>query len=239
MSRVPSSSDASKVWEEFRTATASDERHDRDITFWFPSRSGYVLERELRELFLTAAKALRKEDARLYQLMTNSVSSRNRRTNKGLAYELFETTLVYIIFKAFLAKDKDVQWEAGYSKNRQHKVDLAVGPSGSRILFEYKWWRDNQATTLQRIEYDIWKLRKERAGQGFLVAFWWGCEGDDAGCPWTLTHDKRKVTRAYSKLHWVRKGCFFPVFLARFRTHVDCKHINHKQQFVMLAFKVL
>jgi hypothetical protein len=168
-------------------------------------------------------------------LLEGAVSGKGVST--GLAYWLFETTLVYIIFKAWLAAEprRLIQWERGYGKNLRKKADLTVGEIGKvdEMRFECKWWNSNNKPTLEAIKYDLGKFANLKKGRGILVAFWWGCEGDE--CIWSWKAAWKKIDEARGRKYL--KRCT-PIFAARFQTHVVIrkKHSGHKQHFAIAAF---
>ena len=97
----------------------------------------------------------------------------------GLTYWVYETTLVYLIFKAW-APHKYVVWDWEGPPNaisgRKNPVDLilTVEP-GQEFGIEAKWWNTQRAELA--MDTDANKLLNwiERAPQrrGFLMAFWW------------------------------------------------------------------
>lgn len=111
------------------------------------------------------------------------------KADRGLAYWLFETTLVYTIFKAWIPKTC-VEWEAKYPpkekdvktrlerhkiKNYQNKTcDLIVTSNGKKkCLFEAKWWQNKQKKTVNGLKEDIIKMVRWKKGERcFLMTFW-------------------------------------------------------------------
>jgi hypothetical protein len=125
---------------------------------------------ELRKLLSSAARALQEEDAELSRLL-----ARNAEANRGLLYWLFETTLVYIIFKAWLKEGIDVEWEVAYVKANASKGDLLVRHNGRRhALFEAKWWPDNSTKTSRFLESDLYKMASWKGSLKVrvLLCFW-------------------------------------------------------------------
>jgi len=124
-----------------------------------------------------AAHALHGEDAVLRTVMNPKKFGTEPR---GLTYWLYETTLVYVIFKAW-ARSHDVKWDwepvhQGARGAPQH-LDLWVKEDGCELGFEAKWWNTDAARPY--LEHDASKLRRWMAAlpagrsRGSLMTFWW------------------------------------------------------------------
>jgi hypothetical protein len=223
------------IWNEFNKLTETEFEKRNGVQYWSAQDLNGKGRLDLRELLIDGACALKKEDRELRRLLEKSPYARKLKVNKGLAYTLFETTLVYLIFKAWLAKGKHVQWEMGYNENRRRKADLTVGSGKVSIRIECKWWLDNKRKTVDGITADIKKLRGERNGRRVLLTFWWGCEGDCRN--WGLIKDKMTIGKKLSPM----RDSVFPIFMAKFPTSIENKaeqHHEHKQHFVIAAFEV-
>jgi hypothetical protein len=164
------------------------------------------LSSESIRLMTIAAHALRAADAALNAAFLASRALRTGQItwNEGLAYPVFETTVVYEVFKAWLPI-ASVHWEVRYEGGSQKQADLVV-EGKSTMVFEFKWWLSNQAKALGCLQEDVNKLR-EWPGPGverILVALWWG---------WDWDQDRRDIEAArveHADLAW----------LSRFPTHV-------------------
>ena len=153
-------------------------------------------ERELRGLFQAALDALRAEDESLKACFFDGEKQRHPtgRGAPGLTYWLFETTLVYFIFKAWLPKVHDV-WEhvleansklrpEPYSQGRKgahEKCDLAILDAAGIVqaAFEAKWWNNSTSRTQNSLRADASKLRRAFPDGGvekYLLTFWWGTD---------------------------------------------------------------
>lgn len=144
----------------------------------------------IRALFKAALAALRTEDESLQKCFKKSDTT----VAHGLTYWLFETTLVYLIFKAWLPK-ANVYWEHALEREvarrpnptivgrsgAHEKCDLAIRGNGAdgRIVaaFEAKWWNNSSTKTKASLIEDANKLRRgfpDPAVQKYLLTFWWG-----------------------------------------------------------------
>jgi len=120
---------------------------------------------------MTAAmRALHKEDRALKKAFESCPSKSMVVSNKGLGYWLFESTLVYMIFKAWLPHG-EVAWEAAY-KNSRKKADLKVKVRGETWVIEAKWWPNTQKKTMKSLHSDINKMQKLHRERRFLLTFW-------------------------------------------------------------------
>jgi len=144
---------------------------------------------ETRTLFDAALDALEKEDKALnacFKLTDATVA-------KGLTYWLFETTLVYVIFKAWL-RHESVFWEHAIGdptlrpkapvcgrSGAHEKCDLAIVDTAGTVVaaFEAKWWNDDSSKTWRALVDDANKLRRgfrQSTVEKYLLTFWWGTE---------------------------------------------------------------
>ena len=165
--------------------------------------SNSVLDKaEVARLFSLAVAALRKEDASLTKARARAGTwSRSRRKSyaQGLAYWVFESTLVYAVFKAWSKAGKDVEWEWPYGRSGNgdprgrdregehsaQKADLVLFSQDTpTAVFEFKWWHDDRAKTRKAIWDDINKLRAWTGAptapgpQTFLIAMWYSPKDD-------------------------------------------------------------
>jgi hypothetical protein len=173
---------------------------------------------ELQRLLNSAARALQEEDAELSRLL-----ARNAEANRGLLYWLFETTLVYIIFKAWLKEGIDVEWEVAYAKAKASKGDLVVRDNGlPHALFEAKWWPNKSAKTLSFLESDLYKMAswKGPLGARVLLCFWFTPTpggptllGPKRPCLISDTNDLKRLC-AHSELR------VEPIYVASFDTDI-------------------
>jgi hypothetical protein len=148
-------------------------------------------------LFWAALAGLQAEDAALNQCFTKHTKyTKNayRDVAHGLTYWLFETTLVYVIFKAWIPK-VHVIWEHPLRQPKPRrtsrsgrggafrKCDLIVKEGGKTVMaFEAKWWNDNTARTFASLEADAKKLRTAFPARAnvdrYILSFWSGWESD-------------------------------------------------------------
>jgi hypothetical protein len=149
------------------------------------------LDERLVRLLRVAVKALAAED-RLFRRAFCAARDQDRGfyadENQGLAYWVFETQLVYTIFKSWIPLAR-VRWEGHtYSDSPRYSADLAVFPDkfeGSAhpcMVFEAKWWNKSFERCLKQrraIDRDVKKILGTRATIcSFLLAFWWDTQGD-------------------------------------------------------------
>ena len=140
---------------------------------------------KIDSLFDAALKALREEDEALRACFKTSDTT----VAHGLTYWLFETTLVYFIFKAWLPK-VNVLWEHTLEKDVTRRPSTAAGRLGAHekcdlaikedetvvAAFEAKWWNNNSRKTRDSLVEDANKLRRgfPPSVSKYLVTFWWG-----------------------------------------------------------------
>ncbi len=111
----------------------------------------------------------------------------------GLAYWVFETGLVYTIFKSWLPR-MAVRWEHPYSATSTKAADLVLFPSPQEgWVFEAKWWNANNEKVRKIVLADAEKLRENdltfmsnpigskgtpTTWRRFLMTFSWGDSGE-------------------------------------------------------------
>ncbi len=134
------------------------------------------------ELGARAVEALKEEDASIREkLREGAAGAQYAGTPAGLTYWLFETTLVYLIFKAW-APRRYVEWDWVGSTNRatglRNPIDLVVevAANGREFGIEAKWWstrRVGLAMDLDANKLLEWMGEKRANRSGFLLGFWW------------------------------------------------------------------
>ena len=137
------------------------------------------LERDLLQLFNSAIYALKEEDACLSKAFAQVPHEFNEfygECNRGLAYSVFETALVYLIFKAWVPL-APVSWEECYENTNNKKADLVVYDKKTNLvkyLFEAKWWMSNRKYELSSLKNDSYKMMEwEGSHDRFLMTFWY------------------------------------------------------------------
>lgn len=181
----------------------------------------------LATLFPAAMEALEDEDRALRSLFNNCPRSGEAELGEhpGLAYGLFETTLVYLVFKAWM-RHTHVDWESRYSDEHTRRADLVV--LRPRLYFEAKWWGSLQDKVLTAIGTDVRRLREPTDANGrYFLTFWWNFD-DDA------PKDKEEI-EGFDR-HLGEEG-LHPRYYARFRTMVRHKREN-AAHFAMCAFEI-
>lgn len=140
-------------------------------------------------------------------------------SNEGLAYWLFETTLVYSIFKSWIPLAHTV-WEDRYPERSEQKVDLMVRPIvgdfGATWGFEAKWCRPaNDASTFW-LHHDAMKLLLSRAfGERFVFAFW-----HSPLARWAADTDGFQRTCAIRLAYGIESATLVPLYVGAFPTKV-------------------
>jgi hypothetical protein len=132
-------------------------------------------------------------------------------TNEGLVYWLFETTLVYSIFKAWIPLAHTV-WEDRYPGRSRRKIDLmvrpVVGDFGTTWGFEAKWCQPANDDSTFWLWDDAAKLVIARdLRERFVLAFWhsplarWTTDSDGirrtCGCRLTYGSGVAKLVPLY------------------------------------------
>jgi len=147
----------------------------------FADSSNLPVGDELRRLLRVAAKALQAEDQLLRAALEaqEDIQGTTIANGRGLTYWVYETTLVYTIWKAWL-HEAHVEWEVKKEHNGSQKwFDLKLRLP-KPLLVEAKWWNANTKAAMDAVASDIKKL--EEAGpaeSGLFLAFWWGTKLDE------------------------------------------------------------
>jgi len=149
-----------------------------------------TIDAKYSNLFVLAKEALEAEDR---QLRRQFAAARRQHEGaypdvaSGLAYWLFETTLVYSVFKRWLT-EVHVAWEYPTSpphpncmtaKGAKTKCDLVVFSDwkGTAVeaAIEAKWWNSNTPKADRYIREDVTKLRQFPGDtvRRYLMTFWW------------------------------------------------------------------
>jgi hypothetical protein len=184
------------------------------------------MDEEESALFSAALTALKDEDRAFSECFPKDHPLKNYpNVAHGLAYWLFETTLVYFVFKAWLKlpgvtvawehalrqaeaerSDPDVEGRMG----AHEKCDLVLldGKGNARRAFEAKWWTNNSRKTGQALLVDAAKLRRgfDANTEKYLLTFWYGSKASD-----TVEADEaaaREFCRAHHGLAVLRVGAF-------------------------------
>ncbi|MEP7124129.1 MAG: hypothetical protein ABJE95_24595 [Byssovorax sp.] len=177
----------------------------------------------LMRLLRAAAEALQSEEHVLNKAFERGSAAFYGGVNQGLAYHLYETTLVYLIFKSWLPLT-EVVWDAHKARGYGGAMDLVVfNEHKPRYAFEAKWWNYGKAEVL--FEHDISKLRHFKSQQdarGFLITFWWASADK-------LDAYSRKVANVATQNGWQR------IYQARFPIQVNDLEQPH---FVLDAIEV-
>jgi len=155
--------------------------NDENTIYWNPVYERYDknINKDLLQLFNAAIYALKEEDASLskaFAQIPHKLENFYCESNRGLAYSVFETALVYIIFKAWIPL-VPVSWEEGYPGSSQKKADLVVFDEKTeevKYLFEAKWWMSNRKYALSSLRKDVLKMMDwEGSHDRFLITFWY------------------------------------------------------------------
>ncbi|MCA9619778.1 MAG: hypothetical protein KC731_12215 [Myxococcales bacterium] len=127
---------------------------------------------ELTQLCRVALAALHEEERRLNLAFTSSAEHLEyAHINRGLAYWLYETTLVYVVFRAWIPL-VHVTWDYDRGAKRG-PIDLTVRKNGELVrAFEAKHWMHNGNGPLDRLEQDRQKLSASGAPKQYLMTFW-------------------------------------------------------------------
>jgi hypothetical protein len=189
---------------------------------------------DLHSLLLRGLEALQQENESLaaaFQPPQQPPRSFYKETNQSLAYWVFETTLVYILFKAWLPSER-VRWEDGYPGSRKNKADLVIfrddNNPKARWVFEAKWWLIMSDKMLRFIRADLEKLLRWRDTDGrVLLAFWYSPQ-----------HRRQKDLNevdlfCHNPIGSVQPRC---VFAGEFPIHT--KWTKHDWNFTMVAIQL-
>ncbi|MBL8621202.1 MAG: hypothetical protein JNK64_07865 [Myxococcales bacterium] len=138
------------------------------------------LDHDLAGLFDRALLELQREDGELATRMAARTDRQHAadQEHPGLTYWVYETTLVYMMFKAWLPSC-DAVWEPPYPLDSKHHVDIAIRGRDGHLAraFEAKWW--NSAGVDQYIKdvlaTDVGRLLTKTSAttERYLVLFWW------------------------------------------------------------------
>lgn len=193
---------------------------------WFPSAAP---NEDLSEACREALVALRREDLFLRTAFERRTDWRAS-LHKGLTYKVFETTLVYLMFRAWVDHGRRAEWEVPYPKPNQSQIaDLVLLPEGrsaSPTVIEAKWWLGNDAETLESLRGDVERLNQWSSSTRVLLTFWWSAVGSWASAG--PRGDRAKIREGLAEIGLEER----PFFLGAFHTHVP--H-NKDWYFSMLA----
>lgn len=187
-----------------------------------------------RHLFETALRALAAEDLALRQALTSSPSAFRRWMREGayplgLGYTVFETTLAYTIFKAWLPVT-GVAWELAYPDGSKKQADLVVmddDPPTPSAMVELKWWSSESEDAHGYLLSDIKKLRDHSGDNDkFLMTFWWDEPSDIAAS----LQNVATFVESKASPHAV------PVFWGAFPTSAPDGHDWHFSMLVLRVF---
>ncbi|MFH0901720.1 MAG: hypothetical protein V2A73_13915 [Pseudomonadota bacterium] len=184
---------------------------------------------EIKRLLPVAVRALFAEDRRL--ALALAASPRNNPCwNYGLIYSVFETTLVYEIFKALLPMAA-VEWEWPYPGSTD-KADLVVfDGERANVVIEAKWWMSNQKKVFSLLEVDIEKMLSWKGLDGrYLLTFW-----HSQNCPEMWKRDLSDVLAFCGQYDGARVE---PVYAAAFPTDVVTVRAEGGSYFAMCALSV-
>jgi hypothetical protein len=142
------------------------------------------------KFFEIATDALKKEDVFLAErLAFCETAGFYRDYHQGISF-LFETTLIYLIFRELLANDFprrencEVRWEDPYPNNASKKVDLLLKPSSPlpEAFVEAKIWRKEFGEDLKS---DIDKMKElPTESRRFMLVFWWDPTDGNTNLKW-------------------------------------------------------
>lgn len=112
------------------------------------SHAGAAVDARLEALMEAAADALAKEDALLRGLVEGGRTSRQSsvafaKVGKGLSYWVYETTLVYVLWKRWCAEGETPAWDWTFRELRgERRGRMQRGGLRREVLaaFEAKWW---------------------------------------------------------------------------------------------------
>lgn len=186
---------------------------------WFGSFSGIKDRALLKELLSKARDALQREDEALKGAFERAASERHATyegANHGLLYWVFETTLVYAIFKEWIPL-ADTLWESAYQQRSNTYLDLRVRPVPARSWgFEAKWWQQSTKKYTEGLMNDAQRLLDaDDLDERFLLTFW--CSPTER---WR--RDLEEVGHACNeaRLHRHANAKVRPIYVGTFGTHV-------------------
>jgi hypothetical protein len=160
---------------------------------------------DLVDLLKAAALALEDEERTLHTAyMAGNIVypgfHQRRNVNEGLAFRLYETSIMYVIYKAWLPR-VPVAWD--YERGAvRGAIDLVVLDTvdHDRALwaFEAKWW--NRESDEKWLVADFDKLAAYEASRRLVLALWFDCRANrDFNEDWTArTCQLRKWNRVFS-----------------------------------------
>jgi hypothetical protein len=154
-------------------------------THTFADASDLPQHPELKRLLNIAAQALAVEDRALWDALEAQSALRKEPldNDRGLTYWVYETNLVYTIWKAWLHHAK-VRWEAPRQEkedtSRRRWIDLQVEADGVEYLIEAKWWQltTEKANGLVFSDMDKLKNLAEKNEACLMLTFWSGAAGE-------------------------------------------------------------
>lgn len=144
------------------------------------NKNGTGIDNCMRRFFAITLEALEEEN----RFLMNNFSKTNLydKWHHGLSF-LFETTLVYLVFRKLLEKDFpfEVIWEDSYTQMHSLKSDLTIVHSEAlkdKIYIEFKIWRKE---TAEDIEADLIKLSPliKKGERCFEFVLWRARKGEE------------------------------------------------------------
>lgn len=162
-----------------------------------------------RLLLRRAAHALWEEDRRIAEAFAASPGDYTK-TNQGLGYWLFETTLVYVIFKEWL-RHCEAGWEVSYPDRAAQKADLLVRERNEpKLVFEAKWWGGGSETERRGREGDVSRLLAwKEPVRRYQLLFWLNKQANR----------ERDVAELDDYVASVKAATLQLTYLGRFPTH--------------------
>ncbi len=152
-----------------------------------PTERVFENDQRLVLLLRLAVRALAEEDASLARAFAQGMveaSTFYGGRNHGLAYCVYETQIVYQVFKSWLPHER-VRSEYAAYREAQKRADLVVldDQDRPRWVFEAKWWGRDTSRMRACLETEIAKLGScsSAAARKFLLTFWWTENADAAG----------------------------------------------------------
>lgn len=154
---------------------------------------------DMDALMNAAVQALEEEDQELAKVLTNGAQRSGRafhsafsNVGRGLSYWLYETTIVYLIWKRWVRNGTAVAWDwtaAELKRARRlrepgisgkQRIDLVVFGARDKIdaAFEASWWTTDSQKTRTKLRADAKKLRGVAAKRRYLLVFWFERKGD-------------------------------------------------------------
>lgn len=178
---------------------------------------------DLARLCTAASRELEREDRALQAAFEEGAKRGHYgEVGQGLTYWLYETTLVYIIFRAWIPI-ANVAWEHAIGSSSTRPSEISAGRRGAsekcdlmllddknapQAAFEAKWWNSSSAAAGALLLEDAAKLRRTCEDlEKYLLAFWWGTDAQK---------DMADAT-AFCEMHglWLRYADTFGTTLRR------------------------